>query len=146
MAGLLTELAEPAALLTELNALSTTEVREIEKVELTWPGMHAGLVAELNALSTTEVRRLKQRCESNKGSWCAGAVGCDGTFQPAGDPCRFITHFFQIDELDYAQRMAAYSRLTPATWQPLNMRQAAPLLHTCLHDLRNAGGWSGWAL
>jgi len=36
--------------------------------------------------------------------------------------------------------MAAYSRLTPAAWQPLSMRQAAPLLHTCLHDLRNGGG------
>ncbi|PRW58885.1 small subunit processome component 20-like protein [Chlorella sorokiniana] len=68
VASLLAELAEPAALLTELNALSTTE----------------------------------------------------------------------IDELDYERRMAAYSRLLPAAWQPLSVRQAAPLLHTCLHDLRNA--------
>lgn len=35
--------------------------------------------------------------------------------------------------------MAAYSRLTPDAWQPLSLRQAAPLLHTCLHDLRNGG-------
>lgn len=47
----------------------------------------------------------------------------------------------QIDELDYERRMAAYSRLIPAAWQPLTLRQAAPLLHTCLHDLRNAGGF-----
>lgn len=44
---------------------------------------------------------------------------------------------WQIDELDYERRMAAYSRLTPATWQSLSARQAAPLLHTSLHDLRN---------
>lgn len=34
--------------------------------------------------------------------------------------------------------MAAYARLTPEAWQPLSQRQAAALLHTCLHDLRNA--------
>lgn len=33
--------------------------------------------------------------------------------------------------------MAAYSSLTPAAWQPLTQRQAAPLLHHCMHNLRN---------
>lgn len=49
----------------------------------------------------------------------------------------------QIDELDYERRMAGYSRLVPDTWQAMTARQAAPLLHTCLHDLRNAGALPG---
>ena len=55
----------------------------------------------------------------------------------------------QIDEMDYERRMAAYSELTADTWQAFSQRQAAPLLHHCLHDLRNAGGTPyialGWA-
>lgn len=35
--------------------------------------------------------------------------------------------------------MAGYSRLLPDVWEPMTARQAAPLLHTCLHDLRNGG-------
>lgn len=45
----------------------------------------------------------------------------------------------EIDEGDYDRRMAAYAALLPAAWAALTARQAAPLLHQCLHDLRNAG-------
>ena len=55
-----------------------------------------------------------------------------------------VLAYLQIDELDYGRRMAAYAALTPAAWQPLSQRQAAPLLHTCLHDLRNAGEPACW--
>jgi hypothetical protein len=41
--------------------------------------------------------------------------------------------------MDYERRMAAYAQLLAPAWQRLNARQAAPLLHHCLHDLRNAG-------
>ncbi|PSC76593.1 small subunit processome component 20-like protein [Micractinium conductrix] len=44
----------------------------------------------------------------------------------------------EIDEMDYEKRMAAYACLTPDAWAAMAARQAAPLLHTCLHDLRNA--------
>ena len=42
-----------------------------------------------------------------------------------------------MEALDYDARLGAYSRLLPGTWAGMAPVQALPLLHACLHDLRN---------
>ncbi|KAK9818396.1 hypothetical protein WJX72_012002 [[Myrmecia] bisecta] len=44
----------------------------------------------------------------------------------------------EVDELDYDARLAAYAQLLPSTWAGFGRLEALPLLHHCLHDLRNA--------
>ncbi|EFN57812.1 hypothetical protein CHLNCDRAFT_51116 [Chlorella variabilis] len=74
---------------------------------------------------------------------CAAFTAVAGMLADLAEAARLLADLnavsaSEIDELDYGRRMAAYAALTPAAWQPLSQRQAAPLLHTCLHDLRNA--------
>ncbi|KAL4860053.1 Small subunit processome component 20 [Chlorella vulgaris] len=74
---------------------------------------------------------------------CAALAAVAGMVPEMAEPARLLAELnavstTEIDELDYGRLMAAYSHLTPAAWQPMSLRQAAPLVHHCLHDLRNA--------
>ena len=123
VAALLPELAPVAELLVQLNAVSKTEVR-----------------LSFGRATCTAVLLVKGACMHLS----VRLPACICQLVHARLSTASIPPLPQIDELDYGHRMDAYTRLTPATWQPLSLRQAAPLVHHCLHDLRNAGGSLAW--
>eukprot|EP00887_Chlorella_sp_A99_P000887 scaffold5.g887.t1 len=75
---------------------------------------------------------------------CAAMVALGGVLPEAERPAELLGQLnamstAAIDELDYESRLAAYAQLLPTAWAGLAPPQAAPLLHHCFHDLRNAG-------
>ncbi|KAL4434124.1 hypothetical protein ABPG75_000565 [Micractinium tetrahymenae] len=104
------------------------------------PAAQAQLLAVAAALAPL-AGSLEER--DSRQALCAAYTSVAGLLEELADAAQLLGELnamsaTEIDELDYERRMAGYSRLLPDAWQPMAARQATPLVHTCLHDLRNA--------